>query len=88
MSPRPKKAALYVRVSTADQTMENPVTELERVAEFRGWRITNRYSDRGISGAKGRQRDAQVRWPGKVRRGHGVEPGQTWPVPHRPAPDR
>jgi DNA invertase Pin-like site-specific DNA recombinase len=50
-----KKAALYVRVSTADQTVDNQVAELERVAEFRGWEIVTRYSDLGISGAKGRQ---------------------------------
>jgi DNA invertase Pin-like site-specific DNA recombinase len=71
MSPRPKKAALYVRVSTADQTIENPVTKLERVAEFRGWRITNRYSDRGISGAKGRHErpglDAMLKDAGQGR---------------------
>jgi DNA invertase Pin-like site-specific DNA recombinase len=52
---KPKKAALYVRVSTPDQTVENQVAELERVAEFRGWHIVSRYSDLGISGAKGRE---------------------------------
>ena len=54
MTKKTKKAALYVRVSTFGQTLENQVAELDRVAEFRGWQITNRYTDRGISGAKGR----------------------------------
>jgi DNA invertase Pin-like site-specific DNA recombinase len=43
-----------VRVSTSDQTVENQVAELERVAEFRGWQVVVRYSDQGVSGAKGR----------------------------------
>lgn len=55
MTRKPKKAALYTRVSTSDQTVENQVAELERVAEFRGWQVVARYSDQGISGAKGRQ---------------------------------
>jgi DNA invertase Pin-like site-specific DNA recombinase len=45
--------AIIVRVSTADQTVENQEAELERVAAFRGWQITNHYGDRGVSGTKG-----------------------------------
>jgi DNA invertase Pin-like site-specific DNA recombinase len=55
MIKKPKKAALYVRVSTPDQKVENQVAELERVAEFHGWHIVSRYSNLGISGAKGRE---------------------------------
>jgi DNA invertase Pin-like site-specific DNA recombinase len=55
MTRKPRKAARYVRVSTCGQTVENQVAELERVAEFRGWQVIARYSDQGISGAKGRQ---------------------------------
>src|SRR5262245_7086003 len=49
-----KRAALYVRVSTDGQTVENQVRELRRVAERRGWTIVETYSDAGISGSKGR----------------------------------
>jgi DNA invertase Pin-like site-specific DNA recombinase len=33
-----KRAALYVRVSTDSQTVENQIRELRQVAERRGWR--------------------------------------------------
>jgi DNA invertase Pin-like site-specific DNA recombinase len=48
------KAALYVRVSTDRQTCENQEAKLREVARSRGWEITEVYSDKGISGAKGR----------------------------------
>jgi DNA invertase Pin-like site-specific DNA recombinase len=49
-----RKAAIYVRVSTDKQTVENQVRELHRIAEHRGWQIVEEYHDAGISGAKGR----------------------------------
>src|SRR4029077_21101233 len=49
-----KRAALYVRVSTDAQTVENQIRELRQVAERRGWEVIDVYSDAGISGAKGR----------------------------------
>jgi DNA invertase Pin-like site-specific DNA recombinase len=49
-----KKAAIYVRVSTDRQTVENQVTALREIAERRGWEVVEQYSDAGISGAKGR----------------------------------
>jgi DNA invertase Pin-like site-specific DNA recombinase len=49
-----KRAALYVRVSTDKQTVENQVRELRQVAERRGWEVVEQYDDAGISGAKGR----------------------------------
>ena len=49
-----KRAALYVRVSTDAQTVENQVRELRQVAGRRGWDVVEVYSDAGISGAKGR----------------------------------
>jgi DNA invertase Pin-like site-specific DNA recombinase len=49
-----KRAAIYVRVSTDKQTIENQVRELRQVAERRGWQVVEQYSDAGISGAKGR----------------------------------
>ena len=50
-----KRAALYLRVSTASQTTENQRIELERVAAPRGWEIVEVYEDAGVSGAKGRE---------------------------------
>jgi DNA invertase Pin-like site-specific DNA recombinase len=49
-----KRAALYVRVSTDSQTVENQIRELRQVAERRGWEVVEVYNDAGISGAKGR----------------------------------
>ena len=49
-----KRAALYVRVSTDSQTVENQIRELRQVAERRGWEVIGVYNDAGISGAKGR----------------------------------
>jgi DNA invertase Pin-like site-specific DNA recombinase len=50
----PKRAALYVRVSTDAQTVENQIRELRQVAGRRGWDVVDVYRDTGISGAKGR----------------------------------
>src|SRR6478752_3690669 len=52
--PSTKRAALYVRVSTDTQTVENQKRELRQVAGRRGWDVVEVYSDAGISGAKGR----------------------------------
>jgi DNA invertase Pin-like site-specific DNA recombinase len=49
-----KRAALYVRVSTGHQTVENQIRELSQVAERRGWEVVEIYRVAGISGAKGR----------------------------------
>ena len=54
MSKQLKRAALYVRVSTDHQTVENQIRELSQVAERRGWEVVEIYRDAGISGAKGR----------------------------------
>jgi DNA invertase Pin-like site-specific DNA recombinase len=54
MSKHVKRAALYVRVSTDHQTVENQIRELSQVAERRGWEVVEIYRDAGISGAKGR----------------------------------
>ncbi|WP_295133814.1 recombinase family protein [uncultured Reyranella sp.] len=52
---KPKRAALYLRVSTDRQTVENQRQALEAVAAHREWEIVTAYSDKGISGAKGRK---------------------------------
>jgi DNA invertase Pin-like site-specific DNA recombinase len=49
-----KRAAIYVRVSTDKQTIENQVAALRQIAERRGWEVVEQYSDAGISGSKGR----------------------------------
>lgn len=51
-----KRAALYLRVSTGEQTTENQRRELEAVVQRSGWDIVAIYEDAGISGAKGRDR--------------------------------
>jgi DNA invertase Pin-like site-specific DNA recombinase len=51
-----KRAAIYLRVSTDAQTVENQRRVLAEVAERRGWTVTTVYEDAGISGAKGRDK--------------------------------
>jgi DNA invertase Pin-like site-specific DNA recombinase len=51
-----KRVALYVRVSTDQQTVAHQLQELQAVAGRRGWQIVETYSDAGISGAKGRDK--------------------------------
>lgn len=54
MATKPKRAALYLRVSTDGQTVANQQIALEAVCEQRGWQAVQAYSDNGVSGAKGR----------------------------------
>lgn len=50
-----QRAAIYLRVSTADgQTVENQRRHLDEVAQRLGWTVVAVYADEGISGAKGR----------------------------------
>src|SRR5262245_24133457 len=48
-----KRAALYVRVSTNAQTVENPFSKLREVAERCPWQVVETNKDTGISSAKG-----------------------------------
>lgn len=50
-----KRAAIYVRVSTDHQTVENQIRDLRQIAERRGWEVVEIYSDAGVSGAKDRK---------------------------------
>lgn len=50
------RAALYLRVSTDEQTTENQRRELTAAAQRSGWTVTATFEDQGISGAKGRDR--------------------------------
>ena len=47
-----KRVAIYVRVSTSGQTIENQERELRAVAVRAGWKISKVYSDVGISGGR------------------------------------
>jgi DNA invertase Pin-like site-specific DNA recombinase len=49
-------AALYLRVSTVDQTTANQERELREVAARMGCEITKVYKGHGVSGAKGRDK--------------------------------
>jgi DNA invertase Pin-like site-specific DNA recombinase len=51
-----KRTALYLRVSTDEQSAENQRRELLEVAKQSGWIITEIYEDAGISSAKGRDK--------------------------------
>ncbi len=53
---KPLRAAIYLRVSTGEQTVENQRRDLEAAAAQRGWTIIASYADEGISGAKGRDK--------------------------------
>ena len=50
-----KRVALYLRVSTDQQTTDNQKLELEAVADRLGWNIVAILADHAISGAKGRE---------------------------------
>ncbi len=47
---RPRRAAVYVRVSTHDQEVENQLGELRKYVGARGWEARE-YVDEGVSGA-------------------------------------
>jgi DNA invertase Pin-like site-specific DNA recombinase len=51
---RTKRVALYLRVSTSEQTTKNQRRELEAVAKRHGWDVVAVFEDAGISGGKGR----------------------------------
>ncbi|UVT18403.1 MAG: recombinase family protein [Nitrospira sp.] len=50
-----KRVALYARVSTDGQSVENQLGELEAVAVKENWFIVKKFIDQGISGSKGRE---------------------------------
>jgi DNA invertase Pin-like site-specific DNA recombinase len=54
-----RKAVLYLRVSTVDQTTANQERELREIADRMGCEIVKVYKDHGISGAKGRDKRPQ-----------------------------
>jgi DNA invertase Pin-like site-specific DNA recombinase len=50
-----KKAAIYLRVSTTDQTVENQRRAIEQYCQLQGWRVAKVYEDVGVSGAQDRR---------------------------------
>jgi DNA invertase Pin-like site-specific DNA recombinase len=53
---KPKRAALYLRVSTDQQSVENQNRKLRHIADRRGWTVVAVYCDAGINGATRRDR--------------------------------
>ena len=51
-----KRAAIYLRVSTLDQTTANQERELRAIADRVGYEIVKIYKDHGVSGAKSRDK--------------------------------
>jgi len=51
-----EKFVIYARVSTNDQKTENQIVKLLTIVEKNRWRLTEIYTDEGISGAKGRDK--------------------------------
>lgn len=49
-----KRVALYARVSTGGQTVDNQLRELEQVGSRIGWQVVDRFIEQGVSGTKGR----------------------------------
>lgn len=48
------RVAIYARVSTDGQSVNAQLADLREAAERRDWEIVHEYTDKGISGAKGR----------------------------------
>ena len=68
-----KRCAIYARVSTPEQRIDNQLYDLRKFAEQRGYEVSCEYTDVGISGAKARRpgldsmlRDARKRKFGVV----------------------
>lgn len=51
-----RRVAIYTRVSTDGQTVDNQLLELQAVAKRHGWEVVGSFSDNGVSGAKGRDK--------------------------------
>jgi len=56
MTKQTKRVALYLRVSTTEQTTDNQLLELDAVIKHCGWKTVEVYEDHGISGAKSRDK--------------------------------
>ena len=54
-----KRVAIYARVSTGEQTVQNQLRELREAVKRNGWTVAGEYIDAGISGSKGRDERPQ-----------------------------
>ncbi len=76
-----KRAALYARVSTTNgQTPSNQLSRLREVAEKAGWEIVEEFVDRGISGAKGRDKRPAFDRLGKAATRREIDVVMAWSV--------
>ena len=50
-----KRSAIYLRVSTSDQTVENQRLAVESYCKLQGWKVVKVYEDVGVSGAQDRR---------------------------------
>lgn len=57
---RPRRVALYARVSTDKQSTVNQLRELRQAAERFGWTVAGEFVDHGVSGAKSRRDRPQL----------------------------
>ena len=77
-----KRVALYLRVSTGEQTTENQRRELLAAAGRHGWDVVYVFEDAGFSGAKGRdQRPGLDRLLKAVARKE-IDIVAAWPASH------
>ena len=51
-----KKVAIYTRVSTLDQTIDNQLIELRDHCSRMGWEVVKEYADEGLSGTLSRDK--------------------------------
>ena len=54
------RAALFVRVSTDEQTVESQEMALQEIAARRGWKVVEVYREEGVSGGKSREKRPQL----------------------------
>lgn len=52
---KPKRVALYGRISTSDQRADLQLDGLHKLAAQRGWVVAGEYIDEGVSGTKDRR---------------------------------
>jgi DNA invertase Pin-like site-specific DNA recombinase len=64
-----KKCAIYARVSTPEQCIDNQLYDLRKFAEQRGYEVACEYTDVGVSGSKARRPglDAMLKDAGRRR---------------------
>jgi len=72
-----KTAAIYVRVSTADQHVESQLYDLRELAAQRGLEVVQEYRDRAE--AQGKERDVRGWTPSSRMRGGRNSPSCSWP---------